>query len=344
MAWRCKPAPWPIRTWQTAVWWRCFPTGRRRTSRSTRSTLLASTCRRPCVRWWTSWYSVLRRQAGRQLRRRKKQLTFRKGEPARSELQQSSSLRSRLGCETALEIPIATECTLQGLNPEGEQVGEHAQTTPRKPRFHAASIGLFEPLRGQISASEYSDKPQNPPSHRDAGFFIVAGRVRMGHKVPVHTLVQGIKQRLRLWLPDRAALIARQRLDLNSASFETQSKKVAAFTLLGAATCHPTSTASISFPTAPMCVYRNGFKTSSNRQRCVMSVRTTYAPQVVEVQHLGSHTPSPSHFFVDELLPANVVTLLAAHGGTGKPGEAQLPSVQCSGGSDWIRQEKLPMS
>lgn len=41
-------------------------------------------------------------------------------------------------------------------------------------------------------------------------------------------------------------------------------------------------------------------------------------PTLVPIEALSTFTPRPSEFLIEQLLPADVVTLLAAHGGTGK--------------------------
>jgi len=65
-------------------------------------------------------------------------------------------------------------------------------------------------------------------------------------------------------------------------------------------------------------------------------------PQLVSLTDLDSFVPDPPMFWVDELLPADVVTLLGAHGGTGKTTLALHAAVCFAMGLPFLGKQTKP--
>lgn len=65
-------------------------------------------------------------------------------------------------------------------------------------------------------------------------------------------------------------------------------------------------------------------------------------PQDVSIGDIATFAPTPPQFWVDELLPADVVTLLGAHGGAGKTTLAIIAAVCCAVGLPFLGKATKP--
>lgn len=62
----------------------------------------------------------------------------------------------------------------------------------------------------------------------------------------------------------------------------------------------------------------------------------------VSIANLGTFAPVPPQFWIDEILPADVVTLLGAHGGAGKTTLAIVAAVCCAMGLPFLGKSTKP--